>query len=733
MQTKTSSSRFFPIFQLWSPSKEKDAEAASSTTEKPSSTSSIASSTIPEKSSPTTKRRFRHDVAVLRALAIIAVLGYHFAPKYFPLGFYGVDLFFVISGYLIMGILASDRSPYYMKIYNFYYKRLRRICPLYYFVLLAIGFSSIFIYSAGWLTRFLGHFRQALMMYLNVDLLFSDGDYFAEATEAMPFLHAWSLAVEMQFYLVAPAIYFMASVRCSKLGPLGRYALAVLLFSSLIFDYLVNAAYSFYFPFSRLWQFAAGMLACALSKGDGEDSKASTKIELISVFTVPFLCTVFLPWRQLIVFAKEAKIVVTLAAAAFLGTASYGSAIDWSRARLGYIAAISYALYLIHYPVLRYAEYLQPYFFPGTSVFLVALPLSLLLSIIIHEVFEKPQLRAAPIDTAKNILLPLIVGLLFAQFWQNAAHPFQPEDSNTNIRNTETKYKLEGGHYVDDGFLDGHWVPPPFGHYEWLNNTGNVSVVVVGNSWASQQAHIVRELLPENVTSSMDAFTFPSRGVIWHYLKGGTEIFWRFMEKKRPKIVFIVQRYVDVLGDLDAFRPGNDTLLEKYMDSIDRLSKFADHIFILGHQPFDCSDATHDFLNRFVDHLNFGKNVDIFNEPYDITQFDAISARQRLRAVLERCQKCHLIDPAIPFIDENAHLIRTFDPATRLAYRDNGCHLTHTGIDLITSVYRRVMSAFLLMAALMIVHTMLVLIAVTDPGVRYAARRRFARLVQRDT
>ncbi|CAJ0587675.1 unnamed protein product, partial [Mesorhabditis spiculigera] len=170
-------------------------------------------STIPHGALFAPTRKFREDIAFIRGLAILSVLGYHFWPEVFGLGFIGVDIFFVLSGYLIMTILAEDKSSLKAKLINFYYKRIKRICPLYYMVLMAIVISCFFVYSGVWLAQFFPYFMSVILMRLNLRLYASDGDYFAESTENLPFVHTWSLAVEMQFYLVAPFLCYLTGFK----------------------------------------------------------------------------------------------------------------------------------------------------------------------------------------------------------------------------------------------------------------------------------------------------------------------------------------------------------------------------------------------------------------------------------------------------------------------------------------------------------------------------------------
>ncbi|CAJ0945109.1 unnamed protein product, partial [Mesorhabditis belari] len=124
------------------------------------------------------KSDHRSDIAVLRAIAIIAVFAFHFYPKIFPQGFLGVDIFFVISGYLIMRILSISDSPPFKKISTFYYRRIKRIFPLFYLVLAITGFAMLFIYSIAWTRRYFPFFSSSVYMRLNLRMETFDMSYF---------------------------------------------------------------------------------------------------------------------------------------------------------------------------------------------------------------------------------------------------------------------------------------------------------------------------------------------------------------------------------------------------------------------------------------------------------------------------------------------------------------------------------------------------------------------------
>lgn len=203
-------------------------------------------------SSPT----YRADIDGLRALAVLAVIGFHFFPAAFPGGFVGVDVFFVISGYLISTILYESHAKGAFSFAEFYARRVRRIFPA---LLVVLAFSLL----AGWFVLLSNEFAQlkrhvaAAAAFASNLLLWSEGGYFDTASDEKPLLHLWSLGIEEQFYLVWPLALF-AAYRFNK-SPL--FVSGAILAVSL----LVNVAETmrdpltaFYMPHTRFWELMAG-------------------------------------------------------------------------------------------------------------------------------------------------------------------------------------------------------------------------------------------------------------------------------------------------------------------------------------------------------------------------------------------------------------------------------------------------------------------------------------------
>ena len=198
---------------------------------------------------------YRPDIDGMRALAVLAVVGYHAAPGVIKGGYVGVDVFFVISGFLISSIILSEREAGSFSLVGFYGRRIRRLFPALALVLAATWLLGWF-YLLPHEFRALGkHMAAGAAYFINFTLKRESG-YFDVAADDKPLLHLWSLSVEEQFYIFWPLLLLLIRGRRSLIAVIA--ALAIASFVGGLHALGKNQASAFYLPHWRVWELAVG-------------------------------------------------------------------------------------------------------------------------------------------------------------------------------------------------------------------------------------------------------------------------------------------------------------------------------------------------------------------------------------------------------------------------------------------------------------------------------------------
>jgi peptidoglycan/LPS O-acetylase OafA/YrhL len=297
---------------------------------------------------PAPSARYRPDIEGLRAVAVLLVVIFHAFPEALPGGFIGVDIFFVISGFLITGIVARELAGGRFSIAAFYSRRIRRIFPALFVVLLAVLLLGWLFMLPDAYARLSSDASAAAAFSANIALLLHAG-YFDVDSAKNPLLHLWSLGIEEQFYLLWPLL-LMGAARL-RIG-LAGVAIAVALGSFLLNVALIGThpVATFYLPFTRAWELLAGaILALAWDRvpqaGRASDWCAAIGAVLIAIAVVSLDPRSAFPgwWAAL----PAAGSALLLSAPGALGARH----ILASRP-LVFIGAISYPLYLWHWPLL---------------------------------------------------------------------------------------------------------------------------------------------------------------------------------------------------------------------------------------------------------------------------------------------------------------------------------------------------------------------------------------------
>ncbi|MEN9362473.1 MAG: hypothetical protein RL095_4008 [Verrucomicrobiota bacterium] len=358
--------------------------------------------------------RYRPEIDGLRALAVLGVLLYHLNPSWLPGGYLGVDIFFVISGFLITSILVKGWQSGDFTYRQFYLRRARRILPAMLVVTALTAFASYFILFPDEMKSAARACRQALLCCSNYYFAKGDG-YFDPGAELNPFLHTWSLGVEEQFYFVFPVLGIFAFRRgWLKARWIGLFVLIGLIGASLLTHF--RPTYAFFSLESRAWELACGSwLAVASSRGStlawlqSRGAAASGLLLMLSSL-------IFLGRNPST--PAPAAIIPVLGAALFIAGRSGGEGSPLFRlftaAPVLYLGRISYVLYLVHWPLIVLCK---AHFgaLDTTELALLAV-VSIILAAILHHLLEDPLRRGRLLSSSAAFLgsLALASLILFA-------------------------------------------------------------------------------------------------------------------------------------------------------------------------------------------------------------------------------------------------------------------------------------------------------------------------------
>ena len=208
----------------------------------------------------------RVDIDILRAISVISVIIFHLDKTFFPLGYLGVDIFFVISGYLITKIISKELENNKFSFKHFYLRRIKRILPAFLVVLFTALVGMFFILLSADFKFFTESLLASLAFVPNI-YFWITGGYFGSNDELKPLLHLWSLGVEEQFYFFFPVIFFLIFKNFSKLIYKILFILIIIFFSYSINIFFIIKGHldpNFFLLPSRAWQFGLGAVAALL-------------------------------------------------------------------------------------------------------------------------------------------------------------------------------------------------------------------------------------------------------------------------------------------------------------------------------------------------------------------------------------------------------------------------------------------------------------------------------------
>ena len=292
--------------------------------------------------------KYNPSIDGLRGIAISLVLLFHIWPEYFSFGYVGVDIFFVLSGYLITQIIYTKLESNSFSLKEFYRNRIRRIFPALIVVLLATSFIGYLFMFPSELKQLGQHIKSSAFFYENFRLIGEVG-YWDESATLKPLLHFWSLAIEEQFYIFWPLILILLyKVRLNIVLTLA------ILFLILFTVPLIAEIDKFYHTLSRAWELALGGLVFIISY------KHKNIFDLLNKYKIfiylGFFISIAISYNNISFSTFKTFIVVFFSALLILSLSHDKSKTIFSNNVLVFIGLISFPLYLWHYVLISYTH-----------------------------------------------------------------------------------------------------------------------------------------------------------------------------------------------------------------------------------------------------------------------------------------------------------------------------------------------------------------------------------------
>lgn len=360
---------------------------------------------------------YRPDIDGLRALAVLSVVAFHAYPHWFKGGFIGVDIFFVISGFLITAILLAGLEKHQFNLMDFYDRRIRRIFPVLLVVLACCHIAGWFLLLSNEYKQLGKHIVGGTLFLSNI-MLWRESGYFEEAAENKPLLHLWSLGIEEQFYIAWPIILYLGwRLRLNLLRLTLGLAVASFAFNLFISQYDLSMA--FYTPLTRAWELLIGAILACLTQFKPQwlpSNRATAWQNLASIAGIILTGLGFLLINRQTSFPGPWPLLPTLGAALLIaaGSQSWFNRVVLSHRLMVWFGLISFPLYLWHWPILAFIHLLGEE--SSTLKTLQLMVLCVLLAWASVQLIEKPLRHGHDTYTKSWVLLGLMLLLGLAGY-----------------------------------------------------------------------------------------------------------------------------------------------------------------------------------------------------------------------------------------------------------------------------------------------------------------------------
>ena len=495
---------------------------------------------------------YRKEIDGLRALAVIPVMLFHANVSLIPGGYIGVDVFFVISGYLITGIIINETEQNSFNISNFYERRARRILPALILVILFSIFASIFIMYPFQIIDFAKSIFYVSTFSSNFYFWQNTGGYFGTLSGQMPLLHTWSLAIEEQFYLIFP-IFFIIFFR------FGYKKILILILVTIALSFSISQYASFYHPrpnffliFTRAWEILIGSICAIFLIKYGDKVQKS---DLLSIIGLLFILIPIFLFTEKTPFPSVYTLLPTIGTALIIIYSDNLNLIGrfLSLRPLVFLGLISYGAYLWHHPFLVFGSiYFDGELSEFFSIFICFI--AFLFSYYSWKFVETPFRNKKNINLkifliAMIFSLTVIIGYsVIAIKLDGFSNLWSPQD-----RSIVSMHPLKSGDYVKKKFNEHK--------NKDFSNNNKKNILVIGDSYAQDFVNVLYE------SKYNFKFNISTRHI-----------------KPRCGNLFIDK---EIIYNLKRYNP-KTCYNEKYYDtSLRKLIKKADYIFLASAWEYD--------------------------------------------------------------------------------------------------------------------------------------------------
>lgn len=589
---------------------------------------------------------YRPAIDGLRALAVLSVFIFHLNHEWLGGGFVGVDVFFVISGYLITSIIFKECQEGSFSLRRFYQRRIARIFPAFFAVALVTLVGAYFIYSPQDLASAGANLTAATLSVANLKFMLQ-GNYFEISPDAQPFLHYWSLSVEEQFYIFFPLLLLLLFKFARKHLVLVLGVLCAGSFLAAVILTLVKPVWAFYLLPTRAWELLAGCLLAVVSNSTKATSDASW-LKILSPLSLLVVALSFVLVREGNNFPGFWALLPVVGAVGLLIPTTSNSAIGEKFLAIPPLVAVgrmSYSLYLWHWPIFSLVDY-RMYLASEATRLMLKIGLSFLAAGLSFWLIENP----ARVFLNRRTNMMLAFSAMFCAL--AICVPLGISIRKANYINAELSNVRAGG-------------------LEFSSKEKARSVILMGDSNGSMYGKVMKEVCAE-LGSKLNVISVAAGDPLPDSASSNSQLWLdslAVVEREKPDCLVLACAWESKLENKQS----------RLADAVATLRPLVGRLVILNQPPILPANA-----NRAA--IRNGARPPFYE--------DAEARKQRLNSnqFLERFASgnCSVVDIASHFQTTNGELL-FLDENGRQLYHDRG-HLSGFGADLIRAELKKAVS-----------------------------------------